>query len=199
MDKTMDKTQKITRTALILALALTVQLLRFPQPITGPVINALLLLAVMLIGPGEAVVIGCLTPGIAWIVGILPPVMGPLVPFIMLANALFSVVFSQFFRRNSNNGEFPLTTANQRFRCKLRPLGTLALGAGLAAFAKFGLLWWVSQSLVDYLYQLGWLKAPIPPLALLTFQLPQLYSALAGGALALLLYAYLSHKLFAEN
>ncbi len=191
----MDKTQKITRTALVLALALTVQLLRFPQPITGPVINALLLLAVMLIGPGEAVVIGCLTPGIAWTVGIIPPVLGPLVPFIMLANALFSVLFFQFFRRSPKINSSPLTTANQRFHYKLHPLATLALGAGLAAFAKFGLLWWVSQSLVDYLYQLGWLKASIPPLALITFQLPQLYSALAGGALALLLYAYLYNKL----
>ena len=199
MGKTMDKTQKITRTALILALTLTVQLLRFPQPITGPVINTLLLLTVMLIGPGEAIIIGCLTPGIAWIVGILPPVLGPLVPFIMLAKALFCVVFFQFFRISPENNGLPLTASHERFRCKLRPLATLALGAVLAAFAKFGLLWWVSQSLVDYLYQLGWLKAPIPPLVLITFQLPQLYSALTGGALTLLLYAYLSHKLVSRK
>lgn len=195
----MDKTQKITRTALILALALTVQLLRFPQPITGPIINALLLLAVMLIGPGAAVIIGCLTPGIAWIVGILPPMLGPLVPFIMLANTLLSLVFFQFFQRSSRTSWFPLAAANQRFRSKLRPLTMLTLGAAIAAFAKFGLLWWVSRSLVDYLYLLGWLKAPIPPLILITFQLPQLYSALTGGALALLLYAYLSRKLFHLN
>lgn len=185
----MISTRTLTRTALFLALALAIQLLRFPQPITGPAINALLLLAALMIGPWPAVLIGCLTPGVALLVGIIPPIVSPLVPFIMLANAILILVFYGISQAiNPTRGSFYLSS---QFRSGRRPAVALYSGMGLAALAKFGFLYLITQFAVQWFYQLGWIKAAIPSQALLTFQLPQLYTALIGGILAVTLYRYL--------
>jgi hypothetical protein len=185
----MNKTQRITYTALFLAIALIVQLLRFPQPITGPAINAVLLLSTMLVGPWEAIFIGCLTPGIAWVFGIIPPVLGPLIPFIILANVLLIVIFYQIYRLTLPQQSLFPTNNSPRFR--FSPLTIMTAGVGLAALVKFSFLFFITRSFLNYLYQIGWIKVAIPAFALLAFQLPQLYSALAGGFLAMVIYGYL--------
>ncbi len=147
----------LTRTAVLLALTLAVQFLGLPQWFTGPLVNAFLLLASLLVGMGSGVVIGLLTPWIALLRGILPPPLAPMVPFIMLGNALLVIIFSLITRKR-----------------EVLWLNVLALV--LAASGKYLLL---SQA-VRYLVE-------VPPRVAQAMQIPQLLTALAGGAIALLI------------
>jgi uncharacterized membrane protein len=141
----------------LLALTLAVQFLGLPQWFTGPLVNAFLLLASLLVGMGSGVVIGLLTPWIALLRGILPPPLAPMVPFIMLGNALLVIIFSLITRKR-----------------EVLWLNVLALV--LAASGKYLLL---SQA-VRYLVE-------VPPRVAQAMQIPQLLTALAGGAIALLI------------
>jgi len=77
--------------AQFLALAGTATILPFfihLQWITGPVINAILILALFLLGIRSALVI-CLIPSLmALSGGLLPAVLAPVVPFIMIGNVI---------------------------------------------------------------------------------------------------------------
>ncbi len=92
-------TRWVTRTAILLALTLAFQLIGLPQPVTGPAVNAMLILSALLAGPSSGVVIGCLTPIIAWQRGILPAPLGPMIPFIALGNAVLVLLFALLKRR----------------------------------------------------------------------------------------------------
>ncbi|EEG77280.1 hypothetical protein [Dethiobacter alkaliphilus] len=81
-------TQILTRTAMLLALTLAFQALGLPTVITGPMVNFMLVLSVILVGTGGGVFIGTITPWIALLVGILPAPLAPAVPFIMAGNAI---------------------------------------------------------------------------------------------------------------
>lgn len=83
----------LTRTALLLALTLVVQLIGFPQPVTGPLVNLCLFVAVFFVGIGGGSFIGLLTPLVAFSRGILPPPLAPMLPFIALGNIALVVVF----------------------------------------------------------------------------------------------------------
>ncbi len=91
--KTDTKTNWLTRTALLLAIALVFQMGGFPQPITGPLVNTVLYLAASIVGWQGGILIGILTPVVAAMRGILPPPLAPLIPFIALGNATMVVLF----------------------------------------------------------------------------------------------------------
>jgi len=189
------RTQQITRIALFLALALAIQFMRFPQPITGPAINAILFLTALILGPYAALLIAVLTPGIALLTGIISPPIAPLVPLIMLANAILVLVFGGAYRLVPIIIEGLRPYISIKLRYNSCSFWLLLSSVGLASLTKFGFLLWTTQHLVKWLYQIGWLKITIPENALLAFQLPQLYTALAGGLLAIIIYRYLPEKL----
>ena len=83
----------ITYFSIYFALTLVIQMLGFPQPITGPLINMMLFLAVMHLGPGAGVLLGIFTPLVALWRGELPIFLAPMVPFIMIGNALLVLGF----------------------------------------------------------------------------------------------------------
>lgn len=89
----------VTRTALLFALVIVIQMLGMPQLVTGPLVNMVLFLATFFEGMGSGVVIGFFTPWVAFSRGILPPPLAPMIPFIMMGNALLVVVFSIFRSR----------------------------------------------------------------------------------------------------
>lgn len=90
-------TQVVTRSAFILALAIAVQLVKLPQPVTGPVVNALLFLATSLVGPISAILIGLCTPVVAFAFGIMP--FAPAVVIIMLGNASLALTYGLLVKR----------------------------------------------------------------------------------------------------
>jgi len=83
----------ISRTAILLAIALVFQMGGFPQFITGPLVNTVLYLAAMIVGWQGGLIIGIFTPVIAAMRGILPPPLTPLIPFIALGNAMLVILF----------------------------------------------------------------------------------------------------------
>ncbi len=85
--------RRISRTAILLAVALVFQMGGFPQFITGPLVNTVLYLAAMIVGWQGGMIIGILTPVIASMRGILPPPLTPLIPFIALGNATLVILF----------------------------------------------------------------------------------------------------------
>jgi uncharacterized membrane protein len=157
----------ITRLAVLLALTLVFQMIGLPQPVTGPVINALLLLACALFGPWTALVLGFLTPLAALVRGQLPLPLWPLAPCVAAANGVLIVAFHAIrrgFRTGSGNGRWI----------------TAFVSILLPALIKFGFLAFCARWLVPRL-----LGHALPPALVIAFTAPQFFTALAGGLLAL--------------
>ncbi|HHY98186.1 MAG TPA: ECF transporter S component [Firmicutes bacterium] len=146
----------LTRTAVLLALTLAFQMMGLPQPVTGPVVNAMLLLSCIFVGPLGGVVVGLFTPWIAFVRGILAPPLGPMIPFISLGNAVLVLVFGGI-----------------RYAGKKALLASI-VGVIAGAVAKFLVL----SSAVRMVVQ-------VPPPVAKAMQTPQLVTALIGGAVAL--------------
>ncbi len=145
----------LTRTAVLLAITLAFQMLGFPQMVTGPAVNAMLLISGTYVGIIGAVIIGMLTPLIAFVRGILAPPLAPMIPFIMLGNAVLVIVY-----------------VAARSKLGKGYAGT-AIGLIIGAIVKFLVL----SSAVRFIVS-------VPPPVAKAMQIPQLYTALLGGVVA---------------
>lgn len=73
----------------------------FPwQQITGPIVNAILFIAVMLVGVHYGIVLALVPSVIALTTGFLILPLAPMVPFIMIANCILVVTFNYFKDKN---------------------------------------------------------------------------------------------------
>lgn len=70
------------------------------QLITGPIVNATLFLGAVTLSSGLATLVGLVPSVAALSSGLLPIVLAPMVPFIMISNAVLVLVFA-FFRKNN--------------------------------------------------------------------------------------------------
>lgn len=70
------------------------------QWITGPIVNAALILAAVCIGPMEAVVLGLMPSTVALSSGLLPLPLAPMVPFIIIGNAVLILSFQYLAVKN---------------------------------------------------------------------------------------------------
>jgi len=95
----------VSAIAKFLGLAATAAFLPFfihLQWITGPIINAILILILFLAGIRSALVV-CLVPSLMALAGgILPAVLSPVVPFIMISNVVFVLSIDWFYNQNKN-------------------------------------------------------------------------------------------------
>lgn len=150
--------------ALALAAALAIPNMGLPQYVTGPLVNALLLLTLEWCGLGQAMVVGMVTPVGAALRGVLPLPLWVMMPFIAVGNAAFVGVFSLLRRRS--------------------PI--LALVA--AAVVKFAWLYAAVTALAVWPLHVavaGNVAAVAIPQAMVAMmRWPQLGTALAGGLLA---------------
>ncbi|MEI6156896.1 MAG: ECF transporter S component [Atribacterota bacterium] len=146
----------VSRTAVLFALTLVIQILGFPQFFTGPLVNAFLILATLTTGVSSGVVIGLLTPLVAFSRGILPVPLGPMIPFIVLGNVALVIVFWLIIQKRPEN------------------LNLGVMGVVTGAVVKYLIL---SQSV-------GFLVS-VPSLVAKSMQIPQLITALVGGGIAL--------------
>lgn len=71
----------MARTGVLLALTLAFESLKLGGAFTGPLVNAALFVAAVVVGIGGGVFIDALTPWVALAVGILKPPLAPAVPF----------------------------------------------------------------------------------------------------------------------
>ncbi len=70
------------------------------QFITGPIVNAVLFIAVVTVGAGNAILIGLVPSVVALVSGLLPAPLAPMIPFIMISNAILIVVFAGLRKTN---------------------------------------------------------------------------------------------------
>jgi hypothetical protein len=162
-----SKTLFITRLSLLLGLTLAFQMTGLPQPVTGPVVNAVLFLSCALFGPLTALVLGFITPIAALVRGQLPPPLWPLAPCVAFANMILVMSFYAV-----------------RKGLPSRSGGTGWLAAFLSIFFpalfKFGFLTFCVKIFLPHL-----LGHPLPGPLVYAFTAPQFFTALAGGILAL--------------
>ena len=155
---------RLAKIGLLLSLALLIPAFGLPQPVTGPLVNALLILAVESTGIGAAMLAGMITPLNALLHGVLPLPLMVMIPFIALSNAVLVGLYGALRRTN------------------------YWLALGVAAVAKFGLLYAAVTWLLVRPLSIsmgGTATAMTLPAAIANaMQWPQLATALAGGVIA---------------
>ena len=174
----------LTQTAVMLALLIALQWITKPlgQIVTGTCVNAVLAVTCLLIGNGSAMTVALLSPIFAFLLGIAPNLIA--VPAIMAGNAVFVNILQD--------------------AGKSKKLLKKVINLMLAALSKFVVLYVlmvviVCGSLSDLLLAAGALKEPMLKVLPATFSWPQLVTALAGGALALLITPVLRKALKKTN
>jgi len=88
-----NEVYNLTKASMLLSVALLFQFIKLGQFFTGTGINATLIIATSLCGPWWAASIGAITPFFAVILGVLPPAIVPIVPFIITSNILYVLTF----------------------------------------------------------------------------------------------------------
>ncbi|MBN2104810.1 ECF transporter S component [bacterium] len=161
------KNRLIARLALLIALTLVIQAMGLPQPVTGPLINALLFLTTGLLGPLAGIMLGIITPVVALIRGQLPSILAPMVPFIAIGNAALVIIYSLI-------GRIILSRIHKQW--------AVFLPIVFASFGKFCVLLLSVRIIVPVM-----LGRHFPPKIELIMALPQLLTALGGGILFLLM------------
>ena len=160
-----SKTLFIARLAILVSLTLIFQIAGLPQPITGPLINAMLILTTVFVGSIAGVTLGCLTPLLALIRGQLPAILAPMAPFISIGNALLVLVFFLIYRN--------------KFLIKKFREWQLYFALIVAAVIKFVFLFLSARILLPIVF-----RYEIPDKFIIVMSTPQLITALAGGFIA---------------
>lgn len=166
------KIRWIAETALMLALLVVLQSLTRSagQIVTGSCVNAVLAVTVLLTGVASGVTVAVISPVLAYLLGIAPQLVT--VPAVMVGNTVFVVVLG-------------LLGGN-------KALSVQIMGWVLAAFAKFVTLWLLVSKIIcglaaSALLDSGALKPAMLEKLPVMFTWPQLFTALIGGGIALLI------------
>ena len=179
--------RKLTETAVLLALLVTLQAVTksFGQLVTGSCVNAILAIATLFTGLGSGIVISLISPVLAFLLGIAPNFIT--VAPIMLGNVCYVVVLHLLIKK-------------VRIPVWAQPLGVCA-----AAAVKFGLLYLLVVEVICGVasgallgQKLGQIVVLAPPMLTMLptmFTWPQLFTALIGGAVALLITPLLKKAL----
>ena len=164
----------ITETAVMLALLIALQALTKPlgQLVTGSCVNAVLAISVLLAGLGSGITVAVISPVLAYLLGIAPQILT--VPAIMVGNAIYVVLLNVLADKTGKN------------------LVKQAIAWVVAAAAKFAALYLIVVKIIcgvlsENLLAAGTLKAPMLNALPATFSWPQLFTALIGGAVGLLI------------
>lgn len=144
----------IAKFAVLLAAAIFAPFIR-QQAITGTIVNSILFISAAFLGIRGAVLIALVPSIISLSTGLLPPVLAPMIPFIMIGNIILIMVFDLLRRKN------------------------YWLGVASASILKFAFLASVSSLVVDLL-----LKKEVAATVVQMMKWPQLLTALAGGIVA---------------
>ena len=181
------KIRWITETAVMLALLVTLQAVTKPlgQLVTGSCVNAVLAVCTLLTGMSGGLILAVISPVLAFLLGIAPNFI-TVVP-IMLANACYVVVLWLFLGK------------------AMRPVWKMPVGLITAAAVKFGVLYLLVVKLIcgaasgallgKKLGDIVMLAPPMLKMLPTMFAWPQLFTALIGGAAAILIAPVLKKAL----
>jgi hypothetical protein len=138
------------------------------QWLTGPMVNALLIIALLLIGIRSAFLL-CLVPSMMALAGgLLPPVLAPVVPFIMISNVLF-VFTVDYFYKNAKD-----------------PIAGYWIGVAMGAGVKYLFLFFNTGLMMNLV-----LKKDLAGAIAMMMSWTQLATALAGGVIAFAVLKFL--------
>jgi hypothetical protein len=129
--------------------------------ITGPIINALLILILFIVGIRYALLM-CFVPSLMALAGgLLPFVLAPVIPFIMLGNVIFILSIDYFYRASKKqyNGYW--------------------IGVFLGAALKYLFIWFNTNLMIGFI-----LREQISAAVARTVSWPQFATAAAGGVIA---------------
>ena len=127
------------------------------QFITGSIVNAILILSMVFLGLENAILIALFPSLIALSIGLLSPILLPMIPFIITGNVLYIYIFKKFQKTN------------------------YWLGLISASILKFALIFFSSQFLVNLIT-----TKSLPSSVAIMMSWPQLVTAIAGGIIAYL-------------
>ena len=170
-----DKTKKITTAAALLAICIVSQFFKnFSVYITGPIINACLILAVVYCGLFWSVIIAILTPVTAFLITGAPVMKAvpAIMPLVMAGNIVLVIVFWLFVKKSKTLVKFIAGGI----------IGSVAKGALMALTISYGVLAVVT---------LPEPMQPMLPKLQLTYSVTQLVTALIGLGYALVIWAAL--------
>lgn len=148
------KVKVITFVSLVLISSVTPFFIH-SQWITGPLVNAVLFISVVLLGPYAAALIGLGPSTVALSSGLLPLALSPMVPFIMISNTLLVGVF---------------------YLSQKKGFTFSVIGASIIKFIFL-------YSIVTFVMQ-TMLADPLITKLSIIMTWPQLYTALIGGVIA---------------
>lgn len=149
-----EKITYLTKLVGLLSVAMIVPLFH-QQMITGPIVNATLFVATAVLGVSGGILVGLIPSVVALSAGLLPPVLAPMVPFIMIGNTMMVVAF--YFLKDKNYWQ----------------------GMVLGSVLKFVFLYSTSAVVINLL-----LQKEVAAQVSLMMSWPQLLTALLGGCLA---------------
>ena len=176
------KIRWITETAVMLALLVSLQAVTKPmgQLVTGSCVNAILAVSALVGGLSSGLTVALISPILAFLLGIAPQILT--VPAIMVGNAVYVVLLSLLADKSGTN------------------MVKQVIAWLIAAGAKFASLYAIVVLLIcgvlsESLLAAGVMKAPMLKALPATFSWPQLFTALIGGAVALLIVPVLRKAL----
>jgi hypothetical protein len=166
----------LMKASLFLALAIVFQVVgkTFPgisQFFVGPAVNAILILTAVICGGFYGILVGCLTPLLAFLTGQLASALGPFIPFIIIGNILFVFSFV-ILNKQGKYGKY--------------------LGILIGALIKYIFLW-ISASKLILLFNLN-MPAKVANKLAIAMGIPQLVTAIIGGVIALMLIEILRKR-----
>lgn len=151
----------LTRFLALSGIAIVLPFYIHTQAFTGPIINAIFVLALFAVGIRGALTI-CLIPSLmALSGGLLPAVLAPVVPFIMISNVIFVLGIDFLFNRMENK--------------KIAYISGVVLGASLKYLFLLSSVGFITRLL---------LKQELAVKVAQMMSWPQLTTALLGGFLA---------------
>ena len=176
------KVRWITETAVMLALLVTLQALTKPmgQMVTGSFVNAVLAVTVLLAGLYSGITVALISPVLAYLLGIAPQILT--VPAIMVGNSVYVILL--YFIAGKDSKQI------------IRQIAAW-LAAAAAKFAALYaiVVWLICGVFSESLLASGVMKAPMLKALPATFSWPQFFTALIGGAVALVIVPVLRKAL----
>ena len=139
------------------------------QLITGTIVNAALIIGTVALSTRDGLLIGLMPSSIALVAGLISPVLAPMVPFIIVGNAILVLTLAYFRKFN------------------------FWVGVGVAALLKFAFLYSTSSVVTGLM-----VNKTVAPAVAQMMSWPQLFTALSGGLVAFG-YLKLTGKLKIDN
>lgn len=97
--------QSMTRFIALAGVALILPFFIHLQWISGPIINAILILILFLVGIRSAMIVALVPSLMALAGGLLPAILSPVVPFIMISNAIFVLSIDRIYDWSKNSSQ----------------------------------------------------------------------------------------------